>query len=152
MFGTYLSLRLGNYMTTILMILRLFETYSAVGYRSLFTFRTTTAKLSGLSNSLTGFYRLNDLMWQDGLLIDFLQKKVTDKWIRRFLVYSSYLVSERLIFEVVVRFYIDFVVWPSTMRSVFDFVNVSLTLAALIGTLVAVVLLFNLHYLYIIIL
>ena len=25
------------------------------------------------------YYRINDLMWQDGLLIDFLQKKVADK-------------------------------------------------------------------------
>ena len=59
--------------------------------------------------------------------------------------------SERIIFEVVVRFYIDFVVWPASMKSVFDFVNVSLTLSFLVGTLLAVVLLFNLHYLYVII-
>jgi len=25
------------------------------------------------------YYRLNDLVWQDGFLIDFLQKKVIDK-------------------------------------------------------------------------
>lgn len=88
-------------------------------------------------------------MWQDGLLIDFLQKKVIDKWVRRFLIYSSYLFSERVLFELVVRFYIDFVVWPSTKVAAFDFSNVSMTLITLITTLSFIVLIFNLSYLYI---
>jgi hypothetical protein len=29
-------------------------------------------------NIIAPFYRLNDLIWQEGLLIDFLQKKITD--------------------------------------------------------------------------
>lgn len=133
------------------MLYKLTSTYSEVSSRTAASFRFLTTRITFLSNSIPVFYRLNDLLWQDGLIIDFLQKKVADKWIRRFLVYSSYLVSERIIFEVVVRFYIDFVVWPASMKSVFDFVNVSLTLSFLVGTLLAVVLLFNLHYLYVII-
>ena len=133
------------------MLYKLTSTYSEVSSRTAASFRFLTTRVTFLSNSIPVFYRLNDLLWQDGLIIDFLQKKVADKWIRRFLVYSSYLVSERIIFEVVVRFYIDFVVWPTSMKSVFDFVNVSLTLSFLVGTLLAVVLLFNLHYLYVII-
>ena len=133
------------------MLYKLTSTYSEVSSRTAASFRFLTTRVTFLSNSIPVFYRLNDLLWQDGLIIDFLQKKVADKWIRRFLVYSSYLVSERIIFEVVVRFYIDFVVWPASMKSVFDFVNVSLTLSFLVGTLLAVVLLFNLHYLYVII-
>lgn len=62
------------------------------------------------SAPLGSYYRLNSLMWQDGLLIDFLQKKVVDRWIRQFLICSSYLFSERVLFAVVVRFYIDFLV------------------------------------------
>jgi hypothetical protein len=87
-------------------------------------------------------------MWQDGLLIDFLQKKVADKWIRRFLVCSSYLFSERVLFKFVVRFYIDYVVWPSTMKSIFDFSNVALMLSAVLVSVVLLILLFNLAYLY----
>ena len=89
-------------------------------------------------------------MWQDGLLIDFLQKKVADKWMRRFLVYSSYLFSERVLFEFVVRFYIDFVVWPLTTSATFEFSNVALTLMSLLLSFVALVLLFNLNYLYVV--
>jgi hypothetical protein len=87
-------------------------------------------------------------MWQDGLLIDFLQKKVADKWIRRFLVCSSYLFSERVLFKFVVRFYIDYVVWPSTTKSVFEFSNVSLMLSAVLTSIVLLLLAFNLIYLY----
>jgi small-conductance mechanosensitive channel len=88
-------------------------------------------------------------MWQDGLLIDFLQKKILDKWIRRFLVYSSYLFSERVLFEFVVRFYVDFIVWPYTAVSALEFSNVSLTLMGLISAILAIILLFNLNYIYI---
>jgi hypothetical protein len=99
---------------------------------------------------LPSYYRINDLMWQDGLLIDFLQKKVADKWIRRFLVCSSYLYSERVLFKFVVRFYIDYVVWPLVSFSIFEYSNVSLLLAATLTALTTIILLFNLNYLYVI--
>jgi len=60
---------------------------------------------------LRNYYILNDLVWQDGFLIDFLQKKVVDKWMRKFLIFSAYLFNERLVFDYVVRFYIDLIVW-----------------------------------------
>ena len=94
------------------------------------------------------YYRINDLMWQDGLLIDFLQKKVADKWIRRFLVCSSYLFSERVLFKFVVRFYIDYVVWPTTNKTIFEFSNVSLMLSAVLIAIIGLLLSFNLLYLY----
>lgn len=134
------------------MLLWVVNIYSEITVRALSLTRALSFRFVQLSTGLHNYYRLNDLMWQDGLLIDFLQKKVVDKWMRRFLVFSSYLVSERIIFEIVVRFYIDLVVWPSTLSSVFDFVNVSLTLSALISTLIAVVLLFNVHYMYLLLL
>lgn len=94
------------------------------------------------------YYRINDLMWQDGLLIDFLQKKVADKWIRRFLVCSSYLFSERVLFKFVVRFYIDYVVWPTSNKTIFEFSNVSLMLSAVLIAITGLLLSFNLLYLY----
>ena len=39
----------------------------------------TTANYVDKLTFLPLYYRINDLMWQDGLLIDFLQKKVADK-------------------------------------------------------------------------
>ena len=90
-------------------------------------------------------------MWQDGTLIDFLQKKVVDKRIRRFLVCSSYLFSECVLFEVVVRFYIDLVVWPTTKVSAFDFSNVAMTLVGIITALLLSVLVLNVGYLYVLV-
>ena len=77
---------------------------------------------------LRNYYILNDLVWQDGFLIDFLQKKVVDKWMRKFLIYSAYLFNERVVFDYVVRFYIDLVIWPSYRLSIYEFSNVSSTI------------------------
>ncbi len=55
---------------------------------------------------LRSYYILNDIIWQDGFLIDFLQKKIIDKWIRKFVIFSGYLFNERLVFDYVIKFYI----------------------------------------------
>ena len=123
--------------------------YNAVSARTKSFIQLLITSVTFKISFLQSYYRINDLMWQDGLLIDFLQKKVVDKWIRRFLVYSSYLFNERVVFEFVVRFYIDFIVWPSTTASVFEFSNVSLTLIGLLSPTLALILIFNLNYLFI---
>lgn len=71
------------------------------------------------------FTKLSELAWQEGLFIDFLQKKLTDHWVKIFLIYSSYLFSERLVFETVVQFYLEKIIWPLHRLSVFEFSNVS---------------------------
>jgi hypothetical protein len=93
------------------------------------------------------YYLLNELMWQDGFLIDFLQKKVVDKWVRKFLIYSAYLFNERLVFDKVVKFYIDMVFWPTQQRSIFEFSNVSSTLFITLFILITLFLLISLAYL-----
>ena len=122
--------------------------YNAFFTRFQSSSRLTLSNYVSKLNYLPVYYRVNDLMWQDGLLIDFLQKKVADKWIRRFLVCSSYLFSERVLFKFVVRFYIDYVVWPSTTKGIFEFSNVSLMLSAILISILVVLLTFNLFYLY----
>lgn len=77
---------------------------------------------------LHSYYRLNDQMWQDGFLIDFLQKKFLDKWIRRFLIVSAYLFNERVIFDRLVRAYTDLVIWTGNKNTIFEFDNVASTL------------------------
>lgn len=68
---------------------------------------------------LNSYYRLNDLIWQEGLLIDFLQKKTIDLWIKKFLIYSSYLFNERFVFEKITRFFLDLLIVP--MHKIFFF-------------------------------
>jgi hypothetical protein len=98
---------------------------------------------------LRNYYILNDLIWQDGFLIDFLQKKVVDKWMRKFLIYSAYLFNERLVFDYVVRFYIDLIVWPTYRINIYEFNNVSSTLLVTLFLLITLFLIFSLAYLFI---
>ncbi len=78
---------------------------------------------------LNTYYLRNELLWVDGFLFDFLQKKTADLWIRKFVIYTGFLFSERLVFENVVRIYLDNMVWPSNNSSIFEASNVSELLA-----------------------
>jgi len=53
------------------------------------------------------FYVRSEYIWQDGFLFDFLQKKTADAWVRRFVIYTGFIFSERLVFDSVVRLYVD---------------------------------------------
>ena len=97
------------------------------------------------------YYKLTNLLWQDGLIIDFLQKKILDKWIRQFLINSSNIFNERIIFKFIIKFYIDFVLWPQNTYSYFELKNVSSMLTIIWLTLSLVVLLANLNWLFLII-
>jgi hypothetical protein len=117
-----------------------------------------TSKSNLVNNTLTNFlesfiflrnyYILNDLIWQDGFLIDFLQKKVADKWMRKFLIYSAYLFNERLVFDYVVRFYIDLIIWPTYRINIYEFNNVASTLLVTLFLLITLFLIFSLSYLF----
>ena len=48
---------------------------------------------------LPNYFIMNERVWLEGLLVDWLQKKIFDKWVRRFLINSSYLFSERVLFN-----------------------------------------------------
>jgi hypothetical protein len=74
---------------------------------------------------LLNYYILNELIWQEGFLVDFIQKKMTDNWIKKFLVYSSYLFNERLVFDKVVKFYLNLIIWPLHKLFIFEINNVA---------------------------
>jgi hypothetical protein len=78
---------------------------------------------------LNTYYLRNETLWVDGFLFDFLQKKTADLWIRKFVIFTGFLFSERLVFENVVRVYLDKLVWPSNNYSLFEASNVSELLA-----------------------
>lgn len=69
---------------------------------------------------LPKFYQTSDLIWQEGLLIDFLQKKLIDNWTKKFLIRTAYLFNERLVFEKITNFFLNLLIWPLHARSFFD--------------------------------
>lgn len=71
------------------------------------------------------YFKLNDLIWQEGFLLDFLQKKSTDLWLRKFLIYSSYLFNERYLFDKITRFFINFFITPAHKIFLFEVNNIS---------------------------
>jgi len=72
---------------------------------------------------LPKYYHRNELIWVDGFLLDFLQKKSTDLWLRKFVIYTGFLFSERLVFDYVVRIYLDNLIWPMHYIGVFESEN-----------------------------
>ena len=81
---------------------------------------------------LVTFYRRNDLIWVDGFLLDFLQKKSADIWLRKFVIYSGFLFSERLVFEHVVRVYLINIIWPLHYVGFFETNNTSEMLSIIV--------------------
>ena len=77
------------------------------------------------SSFITVYFVRNENMWGDGFLFDFLQKKTADAWVRRFVIYTGFLFSERLVFDSVVRLYLDNLIWPGHSNSIFEVANVS---------------------------
>jgi hypothetical protein len=77
------------------------------------------------SSFLQTYYTRSENVWNDGFLFDFLQKKTADAWVRRFVIYTGFLFSERLVFDYVVRIYLDNLIWPLHNISIFETSNVS---------------------------
>ena len=93
-----------------------------------FTIKTIliTTKLHLLKNTsiLPKYYLRNENIWVDGFLLDFLQKKSADLWVRKFVIYTGFLFSERLVFDSVIRIYLDNLLWPLHYVSTFEANNV----------------------------
>ena len=84
------------------------------------------------STFITTYYSRNENIWGDGFLFDFLQKKTADAWVRRFVINTGFLFSERLVFDSVVRIYLDNLIWPGHSYSTFEANNVSEMLSIVI--------------------
>jgi len=70
------------------------------------------------------YYIRNEHLWLDGFLFDFLQKKTADIWVRKFVIYTGFLFSERLVFDSIVKLYIDYFVWYMHKFTIFEVSNV----------------------------
>lgn len=84
-------------------------------------------------NFLPLFYARNNLLWADGFLIDFLQKKSVDLLTRKFFLFTGFLFSERFIFELVLKLYLDTLVWPLHAVSIFEVANTIELLSSLLA-------------------
>jgi len=108
----------------------IYQIYISKNFKSLFI------NIWDLSNTKTlfipTFYVRNEYIWQDGFLFDFLQKKTADAWVRRFVIYTGFIFSERLVFDSVVRIYIDNLIWTLHYFSIFELNNVSEMLLSII--------------------
>lgn len=71
-------------------------------------------------------------MWVDGFLIDFLQKKSADIFVRKFVIFTGFLFSERLAFDYVVRIYIDNLTLPLQTLGSIEVDNVSSMLSTML--------------------
>lgn len=109
-------------------------------------FKLFTLNFINKSSFLTTYYKRNELLWNDGLIIDFLQKKSADLFIRKFVIFTGFIFSERLVFETVVKVYIDNLVWPSHRVSIFESGNVSETLSFVLSLLFFLIILLYLSY------
>lgn len=99
-------------------------------------------------NFLPKFYIRNENMWNDGFLFDFLQKKSADAWVRRFVIYTGFLFSERVVFEFVVRIYLDNFIWNLHSKSIFESSNTSEMLTTTIFIILTLFLLVTLLLVY----
>lgn len=69
------------------------------------------------------------LILNEGLLIDFLQKKIINNWISRFLIHASFIFNESAVFTNLIRIYIDYIVWILNTHTPLSFKNPRLFLS-----------------------
>jgi hypothetical protein len=97
---------------------------------------------------LTHYYLLSDLLWQEALILDFLQKKVINNWTQKFLVISSYLFNERVVFDLIIKFFLDLFIWPMHRLFIFQINNVSSLLTVVFFIWCSIVIFTNFLYLF----
>ena len=98
------------------------------------------------TKTLPVFYKRSELIWNDGFLIDFLQKKTMDLWLRKFVIFTGFLFSERFAFETIVHLYSNNFIWSAHNISIFETNNVSEMLTTIITTVFLLLLAFYLFY------
>ena len=87
---------------------------------------------------LNTYYIRNEHLWLDGFLFDFLQKKTADIWVRKFVIYTGFIFSERLVFDSIVKLYMDYFIWYFHKLSIFEVSNVFEMLSTVLYLLVTI--------------
>lgn len=101
-------------------IIRLCESLSLFNSRHALTIRNMfLVKTNFFPAALKWVRRL----WQENLYIDWLQKKILDKWVRCTVINSNNLFSENFVFKFVVEFYWTLTVLTQQHCNIFPFNN-----------------------------
>lgn len=86
------------------------------------------SKLNGFmlkSSFIDAFWLRSYLIWNDGFLFDFAQKKTADLWVRKFVILTGFLFSDRYLFDSLVRIYNDNLITPLQSFSSSEVENVN---------------------------
>lgn len=89
---------------------------------------------------LEKYFQRNYLIWNDSFLIDFAQKKSTDLWIRKFVILTAFLFSDRYLFENIVGLYKNYFISILNLNSSFEVDNPLSMLNNIIFNIVTLVL------------
>ncbi len=89
-------------------------------------------KLTLNTSFIPRYYHRSELIWLDGFLFDFLQKKSVDAWLRKFVINTGYIFSERMVFDQVVGVYLNNIIWPLHYIGALETDNVSEMLSIVI--------------------
>ena len=138
------------YQRTLKLLFNFVKTYNRFFFNLTSIYSSLVNQLLINTFFLPRYYRVAEGVWQEGLLMDFLQKKVLDKWLRRFVIHSANLFSEKFFFEWVIRFFIDLITWPGTRFFIFEITTISSLFTFLTVIFAALFLNLNLIYLYLI--
>lgn len=87
-------------------------------------------------NFLNVFFNRNYNTWNDGFLIDFSQKKSIDLWIRKTIILTNFLFSDRYLFEFITKVYNNHFISKLTHFSFFESENVISMLSQIIFYLI----------------
>jgi len=113
-----------------------FFTANAFTFNFNIFFKLYINKLEKVNPIFHKYFTTNELLWQEGLYTDFLQKKIADSWIKKFLISASYLFNEKLIFDLIIKFFINCILIPFHKFSIFEFNSLANLLFAVISILI----------------
>lgn len=88
-----------------------------------------------------------EVFFLEGALIDYLQKKMFDRWAKQFLVFSVLIYNERYLFERISRFLLDSFLWPLKENFATDVFSLSWSVYPVIYSFFFLFIWFNIVYL-----
>lgn len=93
-----------------------------------------------ISTKLNRYYYLNDLTWQEGFFFDFIQKKFLDNLVRKFFIFTVYLLNERTVFDRIVKILSDVIIFLTITKSIYSYNNIASLLATILINIILLVL------------
>lgn len=90
-------------------------------YKNIYILDSLILKLSFIPS----FFKFNNNILNEGLLIDFLQKKSMSLFIKKFVFKTFYIFNDRYIFEKLIFYFIDQFIWTKNFFLIQEFNTIS---------------------------